>query len=47
MNEKHLGRHVNEFAGRHNIREKNTIDQVKFLAKSMVGKRLYYKELVN
>ena len=26
MSAKHLGRHVNEFAGRHNQRPKDTID---------------------
>ena len=47
MNEKHLDRYVNEFAGRHNVREMDTIDQMAFLAKGMVGKKLSYKELVN
>ena len=44
---KHLGRYVNEFSGRHNVREFDTIDQMASLAKGMVGKRLKYKELVN
>ncbi len=43
---KHLERYVNEFSGRHNVREQDTIDQMGFLAKGMVGKRLPYKELV-
>lgn len=36
-----------EFSGRHNIRELDTIDQMAFLAKGMVGKKLPYKKLVN
>lgn len=42
---KHLERYVTEFAGRHNVREFDTIDQMAFLAKGMVGKKLPYKEL--
>lgn len=44
---KHLERYVTEFAGRHNVREFDTIDQMTFLAKGMVGKKLPYKKLVN
>ena len=44
---KHLERYVTEFAGRHNIREMDTVDQMAFLAKGIVGKRLKYKELIN
>lgn len=47
MSPKHLGRYVTEFAGRHNVREFDTIDQMAFLAKGMVGKKLPYKKLVN
>ncbi len=43
---KHLGRYVNEFSGRHNVREQDTIVQMGLLAKGMAGKRLPYKELV-
>ncbi len=46
MSEKHLGRYVTEFAGRHNVRELDTIEQMKSVAKGMVGKKLPYKELV-
>ena len=46
MSVKHLHRYVNEFAGRHNIREADTLDQMMFLAKGVVGKHLPYRELV-
>ena len=44
---KHLSRYCIEFSGRHNVRELDTIDQMTFLAKGMVGKRLKYKELTS
>ena len=47
MSPKHLERYVTEFSGRHNVRELDTIDQMAFLAKGMVGKRLRYKELTS
>ena len=43
---KHLQRYVNEFAGRHGIRERDTIDQMSALVARMAGKRLSYRELV-
>ena len=43
---KHLHRYVAEFAGWHNIRDKNTIDQMRNLVAGMTGKRLMYAELV-
>ena len=43
---KHLDRYVQEFAGRHNIREQDTIRQIGSLRPGMEGKRLRYKELV-
>ena len=46
MSEKHLQRYADEFAGRHNIRRMNTIDQMEFIAGNFVGKKLPYKELV-
>ena len=47
MSPKHLERYVTEFAGRHNVREMDTIEQMAFLAKGMVGKKLPYKKLVS
>ena len=46
FSEKHLDRYVSEFAGRHNIREKDTADQMGHFAKEMVGKRLRYQDLI-
>ena len=46
MSPKHLGRYATEFAGRHNQRPLDTIDQVKKMMKGLVGKTLRYRELV-
>ena len=43
---KHMQRYVNEFAGRHNIRDADTIDQMRSMVAGMVGKRLLYRDLV-
>ena len=43
---KHLHRYVTECAGKHNVRELDTGEQMEFLARSMAGKRLKYYELV-
>ena len=45
MSPKHLQRYVNEFAGRHNIRNMDTIRQLEHVVCSMVGKRLMYRDL--
>ena len=45
MSVKHLGRYVQEFAGRHNQRLSDTLDQMAFVVAGMVGKRLRYKDL--
>ena len=46
MSKKHLGWYVQEFAGRHNIREQDTINQMQHVAAGKVGKRLMYSELI-
>ncbi|MCY4650861.1 MAG: IS1595 family transposase [bacterium] len=43
---KHLQRYVNEFAGRHNTRSFDTIDQMEWTAAGLVGRRLRYEDLV-
>ena len=47
MSPKHLHRYINEFAGRHNQREDDTIDQMAAVARGLGGRRLQYKELVS
>ena len=44
---KHLHRYVDEFSGRHNVRESDTIDQMRAMVRGMDGKRLRYEDLVN
>ena len=46
FSEKHLNRYVREFAGRHNVRDLDTIEQMCVLARGMIGKRLRYRDLV-
>lgn len=46
LSAKHLQRYVNEFAGRHNIRDLDTIRQMEHIVAKMVGKRLMYRDLV-
>ena len=44
---KHLQRYVNEFAGRHNIRDLDTIRQMEHVVAAMVGRRLMYRDLIS
>lgn len=43
---KHLHRYVDEFSGRHNARNSDTIDQMQGVVAGMVGKRLTYDQLI-
>ena len=43
---KHLQRYVNEFSGRHNILDKDILEQMCLLARALVGKRLRYQDLI-
>ena len=45
MSFKHLQRYADEFAGRHRIRDKDTLEQMHVLARGMIGKRLRYDDL--
>ena len=46
FSEKHLGRYVGEFSGRHNDRESDTIDMMGAMVKGLEGKPLHYKDLI-
>ncbi|MDE0189812.1 MAG: IS1595 family transposase, partial [Gammaproteobacteria bacterium] len=46
MSEKHLQRYVNEFAGRHNIRPMDTLDQMRAIVRGLEGRRLRKADLV-
>ena len=46
FSEKHTGRYVAEFAGRHNIRNRDTLDQMTEIVDGMINKRLKYRDLV-
>ena len=46
MSVKHLNRYVQEFAGRKNQRDMDTLDQMEELVDGFVGKRLRYRDLV-
>lgn len=44
---KHPPQAVNKFAGQHNIRQRDTANQMAFIAKCFIPKRLRYQELVS
>ena len=46
MSAKHLSRYITEFAGRHNVRDYDTIIQMEMVAKGFIGKRLRYQDLI-
>ena len=46
MSPKHLDRYVKEFAGKHNLRESDTPDQMRIIVEQMDGKRLKYRDLI-
>ena len=45
LSPKHLDRYVQEFAGRHSLREQDTIDMMGAVVLGMDGKRLKYEDL--
>ena len=45
MSPKHLHRYVSEFAGRHNVRSMDTINQMEYIARNFEGKRLTYADM--
>lgn len=46
LSDKHLNRYVQAFTGRNNIRDLDTLKQMEFLARAIVGKRLRYENLI-
>ena len=46
LSAKHLHRYVDEFVGRHNMRELDTLDQMALIARRMENAQLRYKDLV-
>lgn len=46
LSPKHLQRYVNEFAGRHNIRDEDTLHQMTFVALRLAGRSLPYRQLI-
>jgi hypothetical protein len=46
LSPKHLHRYVDEFAGRHNVRDLDTLEQMASIASDMEQSQLRYKDLV-
>ena len=46
LSPKHLQRYVNEFAGRHNVRELGTLAQMRDTAARLIGRNLLYRDLI-
>ena len=45
MSPKHLDRYVRQFAGKHNLRERDTLAQMADVVSGLVGRRLLYRDL--
>ena len=43
---KHLDRYVTDFSGRHNVRRRDTLNQMRILVRGMAGRTLPYKALI-
>ncbi len=46
LSPKHLDRYVREFAGRHNMRESGTLEQMRHTVARLMGRNLLYRDLV-
>ncbi len=46
MSPKHLDRYVRQFAGKHNLREEDTIDIMRNVVAGLIGRRLMYRQLI-
>ena len=47
LSPKHLQRYVDEFAGKHNMRDSGTLAQMRDTVASMVGRNLLYRDLIS
>ena len=47
FSEKHMDRYIAEFSGRHNMRARDTEDQMALIVGGLVGRRLTYRELIS
>ena len=47
LSKKHLQRYMNEFAGRHAIRDAGTLAQMEATTRGLVGRRITYRELTS
>ena len=45
LSKKHLQRYVNQFCGKHNLRDMDTMHQMEHVVAGMVGRRLMLKDL--
>ena len=46
MSPKHLNRYVQEFAGKHNVRDSDTLDQMREVVTRLMGRTLPYRRLI-
>ena len=46
MSPKHLDRYVQEFAGKHNVRDLDTLDQMRSVVTQLMGRTLPYQRLI-
>ena len=46
LSPKHLNRYVQEFAGKHNVRELGTLAQMRDTVARLVGRNLLYRDLI-
>ena len=47
LSPKHLQRYVDEFAGKHNMRDSGTLAQMRDTVARMVGRNLLYRDLIS
>ena len=46
LSPKHLNRYVQEFAGKHNMRDSGTLAQMRDTVARLVGRNLLYRDLI-